>query len=233
MDLIDLKEKKFLDRIFNTFTEQVNVIDIGGNKGQYTSNLISKYGEKIKHIDTFEPVPRFYNIIKSKFEKEDLVEIHNKACASSNENSLDFYEVISKKDEAAEGLSSFNHRPVYDLFDHKIIKVDQVKLDDCVSHVKYGLMKIDTEGHELEVLKGSIGLLKKELIDYIQFEFGDCIKERGQDLVDILKLFSKFNYTVYSIDLKGDFKQLNDSNFSEYNKTSWDNYYAINNNVKL
>ena len=184
-------------------------------------------------MDLIDLKEKVFLDIKLKFDDNEIIDIHNKACASKSGDSLDFYEVISNKDEAAEGLSSFKHRPVYDLFDHKIIKVDQVKLEDTVDAIKYGLMKIDTEGHELEVLGGSVSLLKKELIDYIQFEFGDCIKERGGNLKDILDFFSKFNYTVYAINTVGVFKVLDESNSDEYNKTNWDNYYAINNNIKL
>ena len=39
---------------------------------------------------------------------------------------------------------------------------------------KINFLKMDTEGHELEVLKGASNLLNKNLIDFIQFEFGGC-----------------------------------------------------------
>lgn len=233
MDLIDLKEKKFLDTIFGTFTDKVNVIDVGGNKGQYSLNLLKNFRDKIEEVTIFEPVPRFFCDINKSLGKEKCIVLHNVACSSFSGEDLDFYEIQSPNDEAAEGLSSFKFRSVYENFDYEIIKVKQATLDSIVDGDKeYGLLKIDTEGHELEVLNGATNLLENSRVNYIQFEFGDCIKERGGHLSDILNFFKDYSYTVFSIDTNGDFIEINETNVEELNMVSWENYYAVKNSLK-
>src|SRR4051812_34212916 len=68
-----------------------------------------------------------------------------------------------------------------------------VRCDDyCAEHGIGGIdfMKIDTEGHELHVLEGARGLLSKQAIGAIQFEYGGCnIDSRGllRDLFDFFR----------------------------------------------
>ena len=55
-------------------------------------------------------------------------------------------------------------------------------------------MKIDTEGHELHVLEGARGLLSKQAIGAIQFEYGGCNIDSRVLLRDLFDFFGDHGY---------------------------------------
>ena len=60
-------------------------------------------------------------------------------------------------------------------------------------------LKVDVEGHELEVFKGAQEMLKKGGIKYIQFEYGGCNIDARMLLKDLFNSFLSYNYTLYKI----------------------------------
>ncbi|MEP0869903.1 FkbM family methyltransferase [Trichocoleus desertorum AS-A10] len=79
-------------------------------------------------------------------------------------------------------------------------KVRLETLDDyCSTHeiAQVDTLKIDVEGHELEVLKGGENLLKFEKINFIQFEYGGTYIDSKTFLKDIFEYFDEFNYLFY------------------------------------
>ena len=86
--------------------------------------------------------------------------------------------------------------------DYIEIIVDSIKIDSYVFQHNIdniNFIKIDTEGHELEVLKSCEELLKNKKIDYIQFEYGGTYLDSKISLNDIIKYLNKYEYDVYDI----------------------------------
>jgi len=87
-------------------------------------------------------------------------------------------------------VQSKKERVFIDTIDNYCIKKNINEID---------FLKIDTEGHELEVLKGAINLLKEERIKIIQFEYGGCNIDARVFLKDIFEFFAGMNYSFYKI----------------------------------
>jgi hypothetical protein len=60
-------------------------------------------------------------------------------------------------------------------------------------------LKVDVEGHELEVFKGTKEMLGKGAIKYIQFEYGGCNIDARMLLKDLFNFFLPYHYTLYKI----------------------------------
>ncbi|MBU0568951.1 FkbM family methyltransferase [bacterium] len=56
-------------------------------------------------------------------------------------------------------------------------------------------IKIDTEGHEVAVLKGAQNLINHQLIGMIQFEYGGTFLDSRTTLRDVYNILSK-NYII-------------------------------------
>lgn len=64
------------------------------------------------------------------------------------------------------------------------------------------VLKIDAEGHDLDVLRGATGLLAAQAIGLVQFEYNDAWMLTGARLLDAMQLFERHGYEVFL--LKGE-----------------------------
>ena len=60
-------------------------------------------------------------------------------------------------------------------------------------------IKIDTEGHDFEIIKGGWDLFKNGQVNIIQFEYGGCNIDARVYLKDFFDFFSNMNYCFYKI----------------------------------
>lgn len=75
--------------------------------------------------------------------------------------------------------------------------IDDYCSETCISRIDY--LKIDVEGHELEVLKGSRKMLEEGKIGMIQFEYGGCDIDSRVLLKDFFDLVQGLPYLFYKI----------------------------------
>ncbi|BCS55957.1 hypothetical protein GSbR_13200 [Geobacter sp. SVR] len=68
---------------------------------------------------------------------------------------------------------------------------------------RINFLKIDTEGSELDVLKGSHQLLQHGHIDYIQFKYGGTYKDAGITLGEVYTLLESYRYGIFRITPEG------------------------------
>lgn len=61
------------------------------------------------------------------------------------------------------------------------------------------LLKLDVEGHELDVLNGALGLFAKNAIDIVTFEFGGCNIDTKTYFQDFWYFFKDKNMSIYRI----------------------------------
>jgi hypothetical protein len=61
------------------------------------------------------------------------------------------------------------------------------------------LLRLDVEGHELDVLAGSSNMLHKDAIDMVMFEFGGCNIDSRSYFQDFYYFFEKVKMQIYSI----------------------------------
>lgn len=166
------------------------VFDVGANDGQYLEYILKYFPDA--EIHSFEPSSACFKGLQ-KYKKQN-VHLHNLALSSENhEMTLNF------DHEGAPTASVYTHDQEVTI--HKSGKTETihaVTLDSfCESNGidKIDFLKIDVEGHELDVLKGAEKMLPK--IKYIQFEFGPCSVAAKTFLHDFYKLLKDFE--IYRI----------------------------------
>mgnify|MGYP001311801515 CR=1 FL=1 len=150
-----------------------NFIDVGSHKGLYTDLFMQNY--KINKVLMFEPQIKIFNFLKKKYIKNKKIKILNYAVSNKN----NFQNLQLNHHDLTTTLSKFNEDNLYlkikallfgvKKMTHQKIRIKTIKLDDVLKKSKIDLLKIDTEGHELEVLEG----LRKKIknIKFILIEF--------------------------------------------------------------
>ena len=230
--MISKEEEIFLLNLKANIDYEIVCLDIGANKGFYSSSLLDIIGDKIHKLYCFEPVPENFKICIDKFGDNKKVDLFMNAC-SNIKNRSKFFQVISDNENknkiGLEGLSSLNNRAVFNELNVREIEVDCVVLNDVLNiEINRKIFtKIDVEGYELEVLEGMSSFFESEQILAIQFEYGNCMLERNKDLNDIQKLLSI--YPKYHI---CDFNELNnklipitEDNIHQYINSPWSILY--------
>lgn len=143
--LFNCAEKKQLKLVKKNIDKKSIFFYIGANVGLYTL-LFARYSKK---VFSFEPLPRNISYLYKTLKINNIFNADIIPCAISNENNIDYFK---RGKNASMGMLSKNgDLPVITLsIDYFISKIGIIP----------DVLKIDVEGVELKVLKGTENLLK-------------------------------------------------------------------------
>tara|TARA_B100001989_G_scaffold251612_1_gene231226 strand:+ start:169 stop:948 length:780 start_codon:yes stop_codon:yes gene_type:complete len=197
-------------------------IDIGVNKGLYTEYILKKFPDLESHL--FEPSNLNYKILSDKFSLNKNIILNNIGLSNSNSKGILY------SDTYGSGLASVTKRRL----DHLNINLDQKEEINLIRFDEYwekdqliDYVKIDVEGHELDVLNGFGELIYKTKL--IQFEFGGCNIDTRTFFQDFWYFFLEKNFNIYRITPRGVLKiNQYEENMECFITT---NFIAINNNL--
>lgn len=177
------------------------IIDVGANKGQYSSLLISNAGDDNKlDVHLFEPSASNIELLKKEFSvtKPNVSFFFNHCALSDTKGSMTLFTDQEGSDIASLYDLQVSVRP----FDTAMAtSVEVTTLDDyarsaAISSVD--LLKIDVEGAEYDVLKGAASLISNRKIKFIQFEFGTANVSARKFFFDFWQLLSS-EYDFYHV----------------------------------
>lgn len=162
-------ESYFLNEILHRYDKPV-VMDVGANRGHYAEKVMT--GSPDATLYAFEPHPVTFRALQQVAERHDFEAIN---CGMGAEiGTLQLY------DRQADGDGT-EHASLYREVIEGIHNVPAIAVEVCVSTIdtfiaqrgikRVTLLKIDTEGHEYQVLLGAKQALEQGIIDMIQIEF--------------------------------------------------------------
>lgn len=149
------------------------VFDVGANKGLYSRMIIDNLQGIPLTIHAFEPSQHTYKVLCDNLKNLPNCFLNNFGLGKESGQFELFY------DEVGSGLASLSKRRLAHFgADMKLSEKVTIKtLDDYCreSGVKnIDLLKLDVEGHELDVLMGGMRMLQERKIRMLSFEFGGC-----------------------------------------------------------
>ena len=153
------------------------VADVGANIGYHTLEL----SRLAKKVYSFEPCKNTYSYLLKNIKANNLTNVIPVNIALSDKNGPALLE--------NDGKSGSNKIGKYGE------KIKTVKADDL--NVKFDLIKIDVEGHELNVLKGMKKILKNKPILIVEYNF--LVNQSFKELLYFLKSHS---YTFFDLKRK-------------------------------
>lgn len=187
-------ESSFIRRFFRTRQNDI-VLDVGANVGGYSKLILASNPHA--SVYAFEPHPRTYKALSDNLYGLK-VETYNVA-AGECDGALTLYDY--EENDGSEHASLYKDTIEYlrhakaVAHEVKVINLDNFLQEKNIERVS--LLKIDTEGHELAVLKGAKHYISCGKIRAIHFEFNDSnVSSRTyfRDFWDFLP-----NYTLYRL----------------------------------
>lgn len=145
-------------------TKEIILFDIGANKGQTVEKMKMKFPNAIIH--TFEPSNTSYNKLKLKFQGKKEINLYNIAIGSEkgklkfNQYNWSAMDSLLKR--------SYGTAKIIDNYLVNVTTVDDFCLENAIPYIN--LLKTDTEGYELNVLKGATKTFDENRIQFVLIE---------------------------------------------------------------
>ena len=186
-------------KIINQFKIDL-IFDIGANVGQYAM-LLRKLGYK-NQIVSFEPMKKEFNILKNKSINDSFWEIKN--CAIGDTDTEDLINISGNSVSSSLHKMKQNHIKVQKKSEYigqekiNVKKIDSF-IDDYSKIYDNIFMKVDTQGNEYNVIKGSRDLINK--ITGIQMEMSIIpLYENEKNHIELIKFLDEKGFVLFSIE---------------------------------
>lgn len=177
------------------------VLDVGANAGQYGKFLREKVGYQGR-IVSYEPLKDAFALLQQSVADDPLWECHNIAfgdCTgsaminiSANSWSSSLLPVSARTIEIEPSIDYVGKQEI------AVYRLDTI-LDQFARADDRIFLKIDTQGYEMKILKGALGVIDR--FQLIQLETAFFEAYHGATLIgDVIKFLDYIGYKVVSID---------------------------------
>ena len=155
-------------------TAPVYLIDVGANNGQWASRLLQSFPNSTAEL--WEPLPQLVESLQQRFPDRNRVTIIP-AAASSNSGQAKMVEpqhdaMASLHDYADVVANSPKHGTARTLD----IRLERLDDHDRRLQDRIVVLKIDAQGHELEVLEGARNTLPRVALAIVEASLGEVFK---------------------------------------------------------
>ncbi|MGF1533390.1 MAG: FkbM family methyltransferase [Bernardetiaceae bacterium] len=202
------------------------IVDAGANKGAYSQRITELFAGLPYRLYAFEPVHASFTQLEQKLKDHPQVNLFNIGLGEKTEMLTIF------ANHASSELASLYVRDMNSL-SVQMQPLEQVQIRNF-SEVwaeqqlpKIHFLKIDTEGHELSILRAIHEKIEQQKIDIIQFEFGTTIESRTF-MKDFFDLLGK-HYRMYRLLKDGLFPL--PSYYPDYEVFVLGNYIAVSRKI--
>jgi FkbM family methyltransferase len=188
-------ERLFMERWLSS-SEATTVVDVGANVGDYSSMVLE--ARKDARVFAFEPHPETFKRLTARLSFAGNFVATNAACGGAPGKLLLYdHEGRSGTGHASllPGVIEKVHGDKSNQHEVAVTTLDRFAAEHDISRID--LLKIDTEGTELDVLKGAQNLLCETRIKAIQFEFNEMNIVSRVFLRDFYELIP--NYRFYRL----------------------------------
>lgn len=197
-DGLTKSEKNFLRRIAPTL-RGATILDVGANEGAYAGTIKALVPEC--SIYAFEPHPRTFANLQNRAKKDGFVALQ--LAVSDTAGPVRLFDFADQDGSTQASLDPetirFQHAGAQTTYDVQSTTLDDFA--DASALETIDLLKIDTEGFDLAVLKGAARLISQRRIKLIQFEIIPVNVVRHITVKDFFELL--VDYNLYRMCMNG------------------------------
>lgn len=174
------------------YTPPFTLFDVGANDGAYLQSALRVLGNQVKSY-SFEPQSASFSELLVQFGSDPRVRLTRAALGKESGTAELFF---GQDNETTASLHPNANADQTRTETVRLATIDQICGADGVERID--LLKIDTEGSEMEVLQGASAMLDGARISAVQFEFGETFLTTPYHFADLWALLSPA-FTIYRI----------------------------------
>ncbi len=172
-------------------------LDVGANVGNWTAALLEVAPQA--HVVAFEPSTAAFRLLADRFQDDERVSLRKQAAGARHGLTTLW------ADCAGSRLASLSRRRLEHVgldFRHSE-EVEMITLNSWGEETGRApdLLKMDVEGHELDVLNGASSIM--ESVSVVQFEFGGCNIDSRTFFQDFWYYFKEMGFNLYRLGPNG------------------------------
>jgi FkbM family methyltransferase len=181
------------------------IFDVGANVGDWSVEAVRGLTPSTR-LFAFEPTSQTFASLRDRLSSAPVMVTLQDFALGDAESEAPLY--VDPGTERA-GTNSLHRRHAEVHFNlHQTARGSvRVRAGDNVAHEakvdRVHLLKIDTEGHEIAVLRGFSRMLAEQRIDFIQFEYGSAWADARTLLVDAFDLLQPAGYLLAKLHPEG------------------------------
>jgi FkbM family methyltransferase len=173
--------------------EPLLIFDVGAHQGEYVEAALDALAGRNAQIYSFEPLPS--NFVELQALCSPRANIHTRnAALGAQSGTMELF--IAREGITTASLHASKAGESGQSVAVEITTVDEVCADAGLTYISF--LKIDTEGHEIDVLQGASKLIEAGGVRAIQFEFGDTFLLTDHHFQDVFLMLAP-QYTIYRI----------------------------------
>jgi FkbM family methyltransferase len=201
-----------LDQALSFSSREGLFVDVGGNKGEYTADLLKRVPNA--RVRVYEPSKLNVGLLRERFADEAGVEVYGFGLADNDSDAVLF------ADKEGSGLASLVKRRLehvgrsFDWAEPVATRRFAAHWATTLKKQEISLFKIDVEGLEMSVLLGMGDAI--EHCEVIQFEFGGTHIDSRSFFRDFWHFFEGRSFDIYRIAPRGPVRVSRYSESDEY-----------------
>jgi len=193
MDGYEVATSSFLADLYDAGS----ILDIGANIGLIAIPLAKRVKDRGGRIFAFEPVPSNFQALVRNIERNQVTGVVTPFHLGLGETEKTAYIEVEPASKGATGTANI----LPDHFEFERLAVDVRSIDSLMAEGKVAsdvrLVKIDTDGYDLFVLRGSRKLLQQQR-PIIYAELNDfCLGWHGQSIDDAIRFLHEYEYELF------------------------------------
>jgi FkbM family methyltransferase len=187
--LNELKSTKFL---IKNFKDNDIFYDIGAQYGLYTSLAL----EFCKEVHAFEPIPKFFDVLKNNFKNYKNVFLNNLAVSDKTGKTKICIGSTTIVEEMKKKYPKSSEE----------VEIKTITLDEYIkTHPEPTIIKMEIEGAEFLAIKGGYEFFKNNSPVILMEVLGDEFLEISKRAVELLV---ELGYAPYQINLEGEISKV-------------------------
>jgi FkbM family methyltransferase len=175
------------------------VIEVGANVGYYTLIMGALIGPAGR-LDAFEANPQMARLLRRSVVcsgRTDSVIVHEQAVADRS-GAMQLY--VADRAGGAGNLVEHGWN-IGD--DTRVVECEAVRLDDLFEGQSIDFIRSDTEGAELLILNGALGLLRRSPSIKLCIEWSVGMMDRRGDVPGLVATLDEMGFRFWRVDLEG------------------------------